>query len=145
MFPKLISTRTHGVIDYLTAGALLTLPRALGWGERATRLLTGAAVGTIGYSLLTRYEMGAVKLLPMRFHLALDALSGAALAASPLVLDDEEPEVRASLLALGLFELGVTALTRTDPAGDTGARAMTQDTTRALSESAYGEVRRGPA
>jgi hypothetical protein len=143
MFPKLISTKTHGVIDYLTAGALLALPRALGWGERPTRLLTGAAVGSLAYSLLTRYELGALKLLPMRVHLALDAMSGAALAASPLLLPDEDPEVKATLLALGLYELGVTALTKAEPAGEPGAGAMTRDTTKALSESAYGEVRRG--
>ena len=69
---KLLSTRTHGVVDYLTAGTLLALPRAMGWGDRVTNLLTGAALGTVAYSLLTRYELGAVKVLPMKAHLALD-------------------------------------------------------------------------
>ena len=35
-----MSTRTHGVLDFLTAGTLVALPRALGWGERVTSTLT---------------------------------------------------------------------------------------------------------
>ena len=64
---RLISTRTHGVLDYLTAGALVALPRALGWSRPVTRLLTGAAAMHVGYSLATNYELGLVKaLLPRR-------------------------------------------------------------------------------
>jgi len=111
MFPKLISTRTHGVIDYLAAGALIALPRAMGWSERVTTLLTGAGLGAVGYSLLTRYELGAAKVLPMRAHLALDALSGATLCAAPLVLEDEPSEVKAALVGLGLFELAAALTT----------------------------------
>ena len=60
---SLISVRTHGMLDYLTAGALLALPRALGWSKPATSLLTNTAAATVGYSLLTRYELGVVKVL----------------------------------------------------------------------------------
>ncbi len=142
MIPKPISTRTHGLLDYLTAGTLLTLPRMLGWSERATNLLTGAAVGTIGYSLLTRYELGLLKVLPMRAHLALDAMSGAALCASPLFLEDEDPEVKQTLVALGIFELAASALTQTQPSTEPSTRTMEDDTTHALSESAFGHVAR---
>jgi hypothetical protein len=112
---KVISTKTHGFLDYLTAGAMLTLPRAMGWGQTVTRLLTGAAVGTIGYSLLTRYELGLVKVLPMRAHLTLDALSGAMLCAAPLLLPDEESEVKAALVGMGLFELAAALTTEAEP------------------------------
>jgi hypothetical protein len=141
MIPKPISTRTHGVLDYLTAGTLLALPRAMGWSENVTRLLTGAAVGTIGYSLLTRYELGALKLLPMRAHLALDALSGATLCASPWLLPEEDSGVKQALLGLGLFELGVTALSQAEGPESPGGGAREHDTSQAPGRSAFEPAR----
>lgn len=114
MLLKLIPTRVHGVLDFLTAGTMLALPRALGWSQNTTRLLTGAAVGTIGYSLMTRYEMGLVKRLPMKAHLGLDAACGAALCASPWLLPDEPTEVKQTLVGLGLFELASALTTKTE-------------------------------
>ena len=112
---KLFSTQTHGLLDYLTAGTLFTLPRALGWSEGVTRLLTNAALGTVGYSLLTRYELGLIKVLPMTGHLILEGMSGAMLCAAPFLLLDEDPDVSGTLVALGLFEIFVTLTTETEP------------------------------
>ena len=113
---KLISTRTHGVLDYLSVGTLCALPRMLVWDRTVTTLLTGAAAGTLFYSALTRYELGVVKLLPMPAHLALDSASGAVLCAAPFVFLDEKPLVAAGLVGIGLFELGASLLTQTSPA-----------------------------
>lgn len=112
---RLFSTWTHGVLDYLTAGALLALPQATGWGGRASRLLRGAALATLAYSLLTRYELGLLKLLPFKAHLALDAASGALFCAAPLLLPEERR--RGALAGLGLFEIGVVLLTEPEPRG----------------------------
>jgi hypothetical protein len=112
---KIISTRMHGVLDYLTAGALLALPRALGWPPGVTRMMTGAAVSTIGYSALTSYELGLLKLLPMPAHLALDTLSAALFCAGPLLFPEQESGVRRALVGIGLFELSVTLLTDPRP------------------------------
>ena len=108
---RFVSTKTHGVLDYLSVGTLLALPRALGWGPRPTNLLTGAAVGTLAYSLLTRYELGLVRILPMPGHLALDALQGALLCAAPALLPDEDGSVAAALVGLGAFELAAALST----------------------------------
>lgn len=110
---KPISTKAHGFLDYMTAGLLVTLPRAMGWSNCVTRLLDASAATTVVYSLLTRYEMGVVKALPMKAHLAIDAVQGGALIGAAAFMEDEDPEVRATLAALGVFELGVTALSRT--------------------------------
>jgi hypothetical protein len=67
---KPISTRTHGIVDYLSVATLYGLPRLLRWNAEVARLLTGVAAGTLGYSLLTRYELGLVKVLPMPSTLA---------------------------------------------------------------------------
>jgi hypothetical protein len=103
----------HGVLDYLTAGALLALPRALGWSQPVTKLVTGAALGTLAYSALTRYELAPAKVLPMRGHLALDSMSAALFAAAPFVLPAESAGTKRALAGIGLFELAVVLLTRT--------------------------------
>ncbi len=112
---KLFSTRIHGVLDYLTVGTLITLPRALRWSESATRLLTSAGIGALGYSVLTRYELGIVKLIPMKGHLALDAVSGALLCGAPFTFLDEDTQVTATLIGLGLFEIFAALTTETEP------------------------------
>jgi hypothetical protein len=112
---KRMSTRTHGVLDLLTAGTLVALPRMLGWGERVTNTLTGVALGSLGYSLLTNYEFGLIRILPMRAHLAIDALSGAALCASPAMFPEEDRSTHAALVALGLFEIGAGMMTQPEP------------------------------
>lgn len=112
---KLFTTRTHGALDYLTAGTLFMLPRALGWSDKVTRLLTGAAVNTLAYSLLTSYELGAFKLLSMKTHLTLDAISGALFLGAPLLLPDEDSNVQMALVGLGLFELMAALTTETEP------------------------------
>lgn len=113
---RFVPTKTHGWLDYLSVGILLLGPRALGWGSRATSLVSGAAVGTLGYSLLTRYELGAKKILPMPVHLALDAASGALLCAAPSLLPEEDGSVGAALVGFGAFELAAALLTKTHPA-----------------------------
>ena len=116
-----ISTRTHGVLDYLSAGTLLALPRALGWDRTVTGLLTAAGLGTLGYSLLTRYELGLLRVLPMKAHLTFDGLSGAMLAAAPLLLPEESKGVAGALVGLGAFEVAASLLTETEPGGGIAA------------------------
>ena len=112
---RFVSTKTHGVLDYLSVGTLLAVPRALGWSPNVTRLLTGAACGTLAYSLLTRYELGLKRVLPMTTHLTLDALSGALFCAAPALLPEEDGVVAAALVGFGAFELGAALATKTEP------------------------------
>jgi len=110
---KPIPTKVHGVLDYMTAAFLHTLPRVMGWSDNVTRVLDVAGGGATGYSLFTDYELGLVKALPMKAHLTLDALSGGALVGTALVMDDEDPEVRATLAGIGVWEIAASLLTRT--------------------------------
>jgi hypothetical protein len=111
---RFISTLTHGILDYMTAPALLLLPGLLDWDQHARTVFTAAGAGLLAYSLFTRYELGVYKALPMKAHLTLDALSGAALAALPLVLGEETP-VNAALCGIGLFEIAAALTTETEP------------------------------
>jgi hypothetical protein len=106
-------TNVHGVVDYVVGAALTTLPRAFGMSGRPAQLLEGAGAGAIAYSLMTNYELGIVKALPMKAHLALDALSGGALIGAAAMLDDESDEDRLILAGVGLFEIAAALTTQT--------------------------------
>jgi hypothetical protein len=66
------------------------------------------------YSLMTRYELGMMKVIPMKTHLTLDVLSGIVLAASPWIFNFDE-RVYLPHLILGLFEIGAGLMTKTTP------------------------------
>ena len=112
---KPIPTLIHGILDYVTAPTLIALPRMMGWGTRITALLTSAGAGVLGYSVMTRYELGLLKVLPMKTHLMIDMASGGMLALSPLMLKKRERNVAniATLVGLGLYEITVAMLTQT--------------------------------
>jgi len=113
---KPISTRVHGVIDYVVGGLLILAPWILGFarGGAETWIPVLLGAGIIVYSLLTDYEDGAVGLIPMTGHLVLDAVGGAFLAASPWIFGYADyiwwPHV-----LVGVAEIGVAALTQTVP------------------------------
>ena len=123
---RFIPTRVHGVLDYVTAGVLIAAPSMLGFRKNGmqTWLPIALGVGTIGYSLLTDYELGLFKIIPMPMHLVLDAANGALLAASPWLFGFAE-EISAPHLGLGLFEIVVTASSQATPAraADSGVRS----------------------
>ncbi len=118
---RLISSRLHGVLDYGTGLLLLALPRLLGWSELVTMLLTIMAVATVVYSLLTAYELGVARVIPMGNHLFLDVMSGSVLLIAALLMTGEPAGVRMALAGLGVFELVVSGLT--DPQTTTSTRS----------------------
>jgi hypothetical protein len=116
---RAISTRVHGILDYVTGAALVAAPelfrlKGVRGSARVPRLL---GAGATTYSLLTDYELGAVKLLPMRAHLALDGAGGALLAASPWLLGTARHGKRHWIphALVGASEVAVALLTKTEP------------------------------
>lgn len=122
-----ISTRIHGVLDYLTAAALIVLPLLLlfgagGGGEAAGAaardpyttagwFLVGPGLALLGLSLLTRYELGAVRAVPMPAHLWTDAGLGVFLILAPWVFGFAAAIWWPHVLA-GVAEIGAALLTR---------------------------------
>src|SRR5215207_9686492 len=105
-----MSTKTHGLIDYLTGAALMIVPGFMNGTARTRALLQSSGAAALAYSAMTNYERGLVKLLPMRAHLALDALSGATLVTAAGMMEEEDPGVRTALLGVGLFEIAAAAM-----------------------------------
>jgi hypothetical protein len=110
---KPISTRTHGIIDYAFATALIALPYALGWTPRATRLAVGSGLATLGVSLLTRYELGLLPVLPMKVHLGIDAAESSMLFSAPRLLRHSDSAAGRILAAMGVLGGAVGSMTQT--------------------------------
>jgi hypothetical protein len=112
---RIIPTRVHGVIDYLTGALLVAAPWLLGFADGSAAqwvpIILGAMV--LMQSLVTDYELGVARLLPMPAHLILDALNGVVLAASPWLFGFAE-RVWVPHVVIGLLEIVVSLLTVKD-------------------------------
>ena len=85
MNPRVIPTGVHGTLDYLASGVNLALPWLLGLNDAPWAVIVPRIDGVAGasYSLLTDYELGVFKVLPMPVHPTFDAAKGVFTASSP--------------------------------------------------------------
>ena len=113
---RIISTRVHGMLDYLVGALLIAAPWLFdfnqGGAETWVPVVLGA--GAILYSLCTEYELGVLALIPMGTHLMLDLGSGVLLAASPWLFGFEDA-VRMPHLVIGTIEIVTALMTRRVP------------------------------
>jgi hypothetical protein len=116
---QIIPTAVHGVLDYVASGVDLVAPKLLRLEDVPQAALAPRLVGAAGaaYSLITDYELGAVKLLPMPAHLALDATKGAFLVSSPWLFDfaDQGPRYWLPHVLLGTSDMLVALVSQTMP------------------------------
>lgn len=111
----MISTKAHGIIDYLMGAVLILLPFILKFPEGAATwvpFILGA--GTIVYSLITDYELGVANILSMKAHLGIDLLAGILLIAAPWLFAFAD-EVFWPFVILGVFEVGASLMTEKTP------------------------------
>lgn len=113
-----IPARVHGFLDYAMGLLLIVSPWLFGFAPdnpgAETWVPVALGVGAILYSLITDYELGTARILPMQVHLILDAMSGILLAASPWLFGFSE-YLWLPHLVLGIAELGVAAMTSAVP------------------------------
>ena len=108
----MIDTKTHGYIDYLMGLLLIILPFILEFPDgAATTLPIVLGAGTIVYSLLTNYELGAKRLLSMKAHLGIDLVAGLLLIAAPWIFGFADV-VFWPFVILGVFEVGAAVFTK---------------------------------
>jgi hypothetical protein len=145
-FPRPIDSTLHGVTDYTVGTTLMTVfPRLAGVeGTPAARQIRAAGAIHAGYSTLTDYPLGVVKLIPYKAHLAMDAIGALALAATPFVTGQykEGTGQWAPHVALCLFELG--SLMMSDPTGKGDYKADVEAVRRSNSEDPRAKIHDGP-
>jgi len=133
---RVIPTKVHGQLDYITAPGMVAAPELLRLdGARGATLpprVNGIAAAI--YSALTDYEVGIRRVIPMRAHLALDAASGVGLALAPWLSGAARRGPRHWLphALVGAAEVVLAATTRTQPPRTTGLRRLWAATTRAV-------------
>lgn len=109
---RFISTRVHGMIDYIWGLLVGTAPWLFGFTDNrpATYVAWIMGVGAILYSLATDYELGLLPVLSMPAHLILDGIGGAFLAVSPWLFGFSDRVFWPHLL-FGLLSVGASLLT----------------------------------
>ncbi|MCW8085920.1 SPW repeat domain-containing protein [Sabulicella glaciei] len=113
---RVISTRTHGVLDYLTGLLLIAAPYIFGFADGTAAQYVPQILGVLllGASLLTDYELGVMRMIPMSVHLTMDIAMGVLLAASPWLFGFADRVFWPHLL-IGLCEIAAGFMTRTTP------------------------------
>lgn len=113
---KVLDTRTHGIIDYVVGVLLILAPFILGFADGGAAMWIPILVGLviIGQSLLTDYELGVLRKIPMSTHLGLDMAAGAVLLVSPFVFGFAEVIWWPHVL-VGAAEIGIALVTRRVP------------------------------
>ena len=113
---RFISTKMHGVLDYVVAVLLIAAPWLFGFanGTAAQWIPVVVGVVVIVMSVLTDYEAGAMKVISMPTHLTMDVIAGIFLAASPWLFGFAD-QVYLPHLVVGLFSIGSGLFTETTP------------------------------
>ena len=124
---KIIPTFVHGIADYIGGIALLAAPNIFGFADAGgAAVLIPRILGVIILlqSICTRYEVGLVKVLPMRVHLMNDYVASLFLAASPWIFGfNDGPSNRwMPHLVVGIAVFVLTLMTQTEPRRTTATR-----------------------
>lgn len=113
---RVIPTRIHGMADYAVGLLLIVAPWLLGFAdggaEQWVPIILGA--GVIVYSLLTDYELGVARMIPMPAHLGLDMAGGIVLAVSPWLFGFAD-NVWIPHVVIGILEIAAGIMTKTVP------------------------------
>jgi hypothetical protein len=113
---KIITTRAHSLIDYVSALLWIALPWLAGFASNnaATRAPVILGAVTILYSLATDYEYSIVKKISLKNHLALDFVGGVVMAFSPWIFDFNQ-HIWLPHLVTGLVTIAINFFTSTYP------------------------------
>lgn len=117
---RILSTATHGVLDYIVAIALLAAPNLFGFAEyggAAVMVPRFLGVAILLMALTTRFEFGLLKIIPMPVHLMADIMGGLLLVASPWLFGFADLPANAWTphLAVGILVTGAGMMTERQP------------------------------
>ena len=86
--PRFVTKTLHAYLDYPVALALMILPFVLGLGSsNSLALYLSPIVGVAAFvlTIFTDHHLGLFRLLPYRFHLAVDLMVGLLFLALPFI------------------------------------------------------------
>ncbi|NDK55296.1 SPW repeat protein [Pontibacter fetidus] len=113
---RFIPTRFHGILDYIVGIFMIIAPWVLDFSDNDaatwTMVIAGALV--LLQTIMTDFEVGLIRRIPMRRHLTMDFILGLALAVSPWLLNFDE-RVHMPHLILGVFSILASLTTHRVP------------------------------
>jgi SPW repeat len=126
-----ITSRQHGMLDYPAGIVLILAPWIFAFhdvGGAAVTVPIVIGVAVLLQSLVTDYEFGVLKVLPLWAHLAVDVVAGVVLAASPFVFGFSDEGLNAWLphVIAGIGLIAVGLLTQADRTTVEGTRGRTR-------------------
>lgn len=110
-----ISRNQHILTDYLLGPVIVLAPILVGFRTDTTPTMLCFVIGALVFAatLMTRTELGLLRIVPFRMHLMGDVLGGALFLAAPWVFGfSTDMLARNTFLAFGALILGATALTK---------------------------------
>ncbi|WP_104202153.1 SPW repeat domain-containing protein [Billgrantia saliphila] len=115
---RFISTRVHGMVDYLMGLLLIVAPFIFGFATGGAAQWVPIILGVVmlAQAIMTKYELGLMHLIPMPTHLIMDLLSGVLLLISPWLFGFADV-VYLPHVILGLLEIGASLTTEKEPRG----------------------------
>jgi hypothetical protein len=117
---RILPTRMHAILDYIIGVVLLLAPEIFGFSEAGgAAVLIPRIVGVLilGQALMTNFELGVFKILPMSAHLGIDYLVGIFLAASPFIFgfSNNDTNVWLPHFVVGIVIFLQALMTETEP------------------------------
>jgi len=117
---RFIPTKIHGLLDYAGAVALIFSPMLFGFehlGGPAVMIPRSIGFILIAYSLLTKYEWGLFKVLPMPYHLVVDVAGSLFLIISPWLFGFSHEGLNVVLpdVVSGIGVIGLVLVSQTKP------------------------------
>ena len=114
---KPISRRIHGLLDYAYVTAVTHLPEIVGFhrNKKATQFFRALSAAVFTSTVMTRAEWGAVKVIPYKKHLVLDAVGSTAAIAAPWLLGfSKHKKATLTSVLVGFFGYAVVALSQAE-------------------------------
>ncbi len=120
-FPRVISSKTHAVIDYIHAATnILTGIAVRKRDSRAAKAAYVLGASVLANALMTDYELGVFRLWSFRVHGILDYGVAAASAIMPVLLDIDDSVAKNFFYGQGAVETMTAGMSNYDD--DSGAR-----------------------
>ncbi|MCP5245633.1 MAG: hypothetical protein H6937_06695 [Burkholderiales bacterium] len=109
---KVISSRTHGYLDFLTVALFLLAPTLLSLSQVPAMLAYTLAVVHLIVTLTTNFPFGIFKLIPFTIHGWIERLVGPSLVALPFIFGFANEDVAKNFyIAMGIVIIMIGFLT----------------------------------
>ncbi len=109
---KILEPKTHAVLDYGLAALFLLAPTLFDFSGTAATLSYMSGVVYVAASLLTKYPLGLIRLIPFPVHGVLESIMAAGWIVAPWLAGFADvPAARNFFVIAGLALLGVVSIT----------------------------------